>query len=58
MAIVEELARFQLAARSAGTAIVLVNPPAELVDLIRFMGLERTLLAESSGSDPERGQTP
>jgi ABC-type transporter Mla MlaB component len=41
---VDALARLQLAARRHGCRLQLVNPSAELRELVAFMGLEDVLL--------------
>ena len=47
LALVDALARLQLAARRRGVAVRIVNPPAELVELLDLVGLRVEVLGET-----------
>jgi hypothetical protein len=51
---VESLARLQLAARRSGLELRLVRVPAELEELITFVGLAEALRLEPRGQAEER----
>ena len=53
LALVDALARLQLAARRQGRQIRIVNPPPELVELLDLVGLRVEVLGE-----PEDGEQP
>jgi len=51
---VDALARLQLAAGRLGRRVVLREPPATLVDLIAFVGLEDVLPVEARRQSEQR----
>jgi hypothetical protein len=53
---VESLARLQLAARRSGLVLRLTRVPAELEELITFVGLAEALGLEPRGQAEEREQ--
>ncbi|MEO7556493.1 MAG: hypothetical protein ABIV94_07815 [Acidimicrobiales bacterium] len=60
LAVVDALARLQLAARRRGWAIWVRNPPAELLEVLELVGLRGVFAAPGSGfqvgGEPEGGE--